>query len=146
MLETVKAQVEKLPEGMLVRAKSRQFTMAFDEPKHLGGADTAMNPIEVLLCALGACQAIVAAAFAKAQHFEFEAFHLELEGDFDPAGFMGDPDIRNGFQEIRVVMHFKTKESQEKTEAFADFIERSCPVGDNLQNGVNIVRSGVVRY
>lgn len=58
---------------------------------------------------------------------------------------MGNPDIRNGFQEIRFKMYFKTNESQEKAEKFADFIENTCPIADNLTNGVKLVRSGVVR-
>lgn len=63
-----------------------------------------------------------------------------------PDGFLGiSNDVRKGFQEIRFVMHFKTNESQKKTEAFADFIERTCPVGDCIANGVKIVRAGLVR-
>ncbi len=68
-----------------------------------------------------------------------------LEGDLDPDGFLGISDARNGFQEIRYQIHFKTKESQEKTEAFAAFVESRCPVGDCLANGVKLINSGVVR-
>jgi uncharacterized OsmC-like protein len=103
-----------------------------------------LNPVEALLCALGACQSIVASAFAEANDFSYEEFSVELEGDLDPDGFMGLADVRNGFQEIRFVMHFKTSESQEKAEAFADFIEKRCPVGDCLANGVKLVKAGVV--
>ncbi|WP_125709015.1 OsmC family protein [Companilactobacillus zhongbaensis] len=145
MLQTVTATAKKLPEGMQVETASRNFKILIDEPKHMGGTDAGMNPIEVLLCALGACQSICAASFAKKFGFEFEEFHIELAGDFDPAGFMGDPNIRNGFQEIRFETHFKTNESQEKAEKFADFIEDTCPIADNLTNGVKLVRTGVVR-
>lgn len=145
MLTTFKATAKKLPEGLQVATESRGFKIMMDEPKDLGGTDVAMNPVEALLCALGACQSIVVAAFARAQRFEYEEFHVELEGDLDPDGFMGKADVRNGFQEIRFTMHFKTNESQEKAEAFADFVERTCPVGDCLSNGVKLVRAGVVR-
>ena len=145
MLTTFKATAKKLPEGLQVATESRGFKIMMDEPKDLGGTDVAMNPVEALLCALGACQSIVVAAFARAKRFEYEEFHVELEGDLDPDGFMGKADVRNGFQEIRFTMHFKTNESQEKAEAFADFVERTCPVGDCLSNGVKLVRAGVVR-
>ncbi|MNW67214.1 OsmC-like protein [compost metagenome] len=69
-----------------------------------------------------------------------------MEGDLDPDGFMGLADVRCGFQEIRFVMHFKTTESQEKAEAFAEFIEKTCPVGDCLTNGVKLVKAGVVTH
>ncbi len=145
MLTTFKATAKKLPEGMQVETAARGFKILMDEPPELGGTDVAMNPVEAILCALGACQSIVVAAFAQAQDFTYEEFHVELEGDLDPDGFMGLSDARKGFQEIRFTMHFKTDESQEKTEKFAEFVEATCPVGDCLANGVKLVKSGVVR-
>lgn len=145
MLTTFKATAKKLPEGLQIETSARNFKILLDEPEELGGTNAGMNPVEAVLCALGACQSIVAAAFAEANDFHFDEFHVELEGDLDPDGFMGLSDVRNGFQEIRFTMHFKTDESQEKAEAFADFIEERCPVGDCLMNGVKLVRSGVVR-
>ncbi len=146
MLTTFKATAKKLPAGLQVETESRGFKILMDEPEELGGTNAAMNPVEAVLCALGACQTIVASAFAQANDFTFEEFHVELEGDLDPDGFMGLADVRNGFQEIRFTMNFKTQESQEKTEKFAEFIEKTCPVGDCLANGVKLVKSGVKRY
>ncbi|GAA0489628.1 OsmC family protein [Alkalibacterium sp. s-m-22] len=146
MLTTFKAVTKKLPDGLQVECNSRGFKIIADEPEDLGGTDKAMNPVEMVLCALGACQTIVASAFAEAHNFSFDEFHVELEGDLDPDGFLGLADVRNGFEEIRFSMHFKTNESQEKAEAFANFIEKTCPVGDCLENGVKLVLSNVVRY
>ncbi|MGS5018338.1 OsmC family protein [Paenibacillus sp. JJ1683] len=146
MLTTFKATAKKLPEGLQVEAQSRGFKIVMDEPEDFGGTDKAMNPVEALLCALGACQSIVIAAFAEGFGFSYEEFHVELEGDLDPDGFMGLADVRCGFQEIRFAMHFKTTESQEKAEAFAAFVEKTCPVGDCLANGVKLVQAGVVRH
>ena len=66
MLTTFKATAKKLPEGLQVETAARGFKIMMDEPEDLGGTDTAMNPVEAVLCALGACQSIVAAAFAEA--------------------------------------------------------------------------------
>lgn len=145
MLTTFKATAKKLPEGLQVETIARDFKIVMDEPEDFGGTNVAMNPVEAVLCALGACQTIVVAAFAEAQNFSYEEFYVDLEGDLDPDGFMGLADVRNGFQEIRFVMHFKTDESQEKTEAFAEFVEKTCPVSDCLVNGVKVVRAGVIR-
>ena len=145
MITTFTANAKKLKDGLQVETSARGFKIIFDEPEDLGGTDASLNPVEGLLCALGACQTIVASAFAESQDFSFEEFHVELEGDLDPDGFMGISDARNGFQEIRYKMHFKTDEPQEKAEAFAQFIESRCPVGDCLANGVKLVSSGVVR-
>lgn len=145
MLTTFKASAKKLPDGLQVETCSRGFKITLDEPKELGGTDAGMNPVEAALCALGACQAIVAAAFAESQNFTFDEVHIELAGDLDPDGFLGRANVRNGFKEIRYILHFKTGETQQKAEAFADFIESRCPVADCLANGVKLVRTGVVR-
>jgi uncharacterized OsmC-like protein len=144
MLTTFKAKATKLPKGMQVEAQSRNFKITIDEPKSLGGTDTAMNPVEVLLCALGGCQAIVAAAFAKAHDVTFTDFYVELEGDIDLDGFMGKSDVRPGYQEIRYTMHFKTNEPREKMEKFVRFMERTCPVGDSIEHEVKFVNAGIV--
>ena len=146
MLTTFKAVAKKTETGLQVETDARGFKFILDEPADLGGTDTGMNPVEALLCSLGACQSIVCAAFARLKKFTFEEVYIELEGDLDPDGFLGkNPDVRNGFQEIRFTMHFKTDETQERCEEFADFVESRCPVGDCLANGVKLVRTGVVK-
>lgn len=145
MKETFKAIARKTNKGLQVEAESRGFKIVLDEPEELGGTNTGMNPVEAVLCALGACQSIVCAAFAEAQGFKFDEFWIELEGDLDPDGFMGLADVRNGFQEIRYSTHFVTEESQERIDEFSDFIEAHCPVGDNLTNGVPVVRVAAVK-
>lgn len=145
MKQTFKAIAKKTPEGLQVETEARNFKITIDEPEEMGGTNTGMSPVEVLLCALGSCQSIVATAFAEANGINLESFHVELEGDLDPDGFMGlNDDVRNGFQEIRYSMHFKADNSQEELEKFAEFIEKRCPVGDCLSNGVPLKLSKVV--
>lgn len=145
MITTFKARARKLADGMQVETQSRSFKVIIDEPTDLGGTDVAMSPVEILLCSLGACQAIVAAAFAPAHDITFRDFYVDIEGDLDLDGFMGLSDVRKGFQEIRYQMHFDSDEPIEKLEKFANFIEETCPVGDSIGNAVKLVNSGVVR-
>ena len=55
----------RLVEGLQVDNSVRGFSVRMDEPANLGGTDTGMNPVEAVLIALGSCQVIVVAAFAK---------------------------------------------------------------------------------
>ena len=143
-IATFKA-VSKRLSGLAVENTVRDFKVIMDEPPSLGGTDTGMNPVEGLLVALGSCQVIVASAFAKANGVDLQDFWVELEGDLDPDGFlMGKPGVRNGFQEIRFVMHIKSDSPAEKVEAFQKFIESRCPVGDTLVKGTKIVPSKIV--
>ena len=85
----------KLTEGMRVECTARDHKILLDEPTGLGGTDTGMNPVEAVLCALGACKCIVARCFAKAHKIDLQDFRIELEGDLDPDGFMGKQRCQN---------------------------------------------------
>lgn len=142
---TFKATSRKLPGGLAVESESRGFKIIMDEPEDLGGTDAGMNPVEAVLCALGSCQCIVAAAFAKSKGIEFEDLWVEIEGDLNPAGFLkGAPDVRRGFEEIRLTLHIKTGSDEERVVDFAEFIQDRCPVEDNLINTTPVVVGPVV--
>lgn len=133
-----------LQDGMQVKAKCRGFEITIDEPKDLGGTDTGMNPVELVLSALGACQAIVARCFAGKFNIEFDDFWVDVEGDLDTDGFMKQTDVRRGYSDIRYNIHIKTDAPKEKVEEFVDFIEKTCPVGDTIANPVNLKRNDII--
>lgn len=144
MLQTMSATV-KTVKGLQVEAKARGFKITMDEPADLGGTNTGMNPVEAVLCSLGACQLIVIKAFARAKGFNIENARVELEGDLDPDGFLGkNPEVRNGFSEIRFTFHLETDESEARAQEFIDFVEATCPVGDIIGNTVPMIRSGII--
>ncbi len=77
-----------LKEKVLVETESRGHKVMVDEPASLGGTDTAMNPVELLLSALGSCQSIVARTYAEKFDIDLKNFRVELEGgDIDLDGF-----------------------------------------------------------
>lgn len=133
-----------LQKGLQVIAKSRNFEITIDEPIELGGTDTGMNPVELVLGALGACQAIVARSFARMHKIEFSNFWIEVEGDLDPDGFMQKADVRKGFSDIRYNIHIETDAPREKVEKFIEFVEDTCPVGDTIMNPVNVKLNEIV--
>ena len=136
-LMTFKATSRKLGQGLSVESEARGFKLVMDEPVGMGGTDTGMSPVEAILTALGSCQCIVAAAFARMHGIAFQEFWVELEGDLDTDGFMkGLAGVRPGFQEIRFTMHIRTDAPKEQVAAFQAFIEGRCPVGDSLLQGV----------
>ena len=62
-ITTFKADVHHVA-GLNVTATSTHHTITVDEPESLGGTDKGPNPVELLLDALGSCQAIAINAFA----------------------------------------------------------------------------------
>ncbi|QVK17566.1 OsmC family protein [Mycoplasmatota bacterium] len=142
-METFKATAKK-KEGLAVEVSARDFKITIDEPESLGGTNTGMNPVELLLCSLGACQTIVASAFSGKFGINLEDFWVELEGDLDTDGFLGvNDEVRKGYQKLRFHMHVKSDASEEKVNELIEFIEKTCPVGDSLENGVQFEKAKV---
>lgn len=112
---------------------TRGFQLAIDETVSLDGANKAMNLIELLLGSLGGFVSIGAAAFAKKCQVDLKGGAVDLEGDLDPAGFLGkDPNMRKGFQEIRYKIHIDSPSPQENIEELIALIEERCPIPDTL--------------
>ncbi len=80
---TLKAVSELGQEGMVVDSEARGFKLRADEPTDLGGTDQGMNPVEMLLSALGSCQCMTVRFFAAMLKIDLTDCRIELEGDID---------------------------------------------------------------
>ncbi|RUT35911.1 OsmC family peroxiredoxin [Paenibacillus zeisoli] len=133
-----------LQDGVQVKVASRNFELTIDEPKSLGGTDTGMNPVEVLLGSLGACQSIVARVYASKFGVKLDDFRVEVEGDLDLDGFFDKSDVRPGYSDIRYTFRIKTDSPKEKVDEFIHFLESKCPVGDTIANPVNLKLESII--
>ncbi len=145
MLSTAHASTIKTAEGLSTKTNVRSFELVCDEPVESGGTNIGMNPVEVMLSALGSCLTIAAFYLAPGKNIDLEYFGVDLEGDIDSDGFMGlNLDVRNGFSEIRITPHIKCKASDEEAREFVEFVKSRCPVSDNLVNPTPVVVSNIV--
>ena len=145
MKTTAKAMTVKIPEGLKTTTSVREFEVACDEPVESGGTNLGMNPVELLLASLGSCMTIAAFYLAPAQGINVSAFSVELEGDVDPDGFMGlNPDVRNGFSEIRITPHISCDAPADRAREFVELVASRCPVHDTLSHGTSIVCESIV--
>lgn len=141
--EVFKATVSWDKKSVACTAEARGLRVQIDEPEALGGTNTGMNPVELLLSALGGCVTISLLTFAPKFKVNIQDCRVELEGDLDPDGFLGkNPAARVGMSHIRFTIHLKTDSPREKVQELYDYFETHCPVADTLQ-GVPI--SGVYR-
>jgi len=139
-IHTYKAASVLKETGMMVESEVRGFKFVADEPKVLGGTNMGMNPVETLLCALGACQCMTARFFAMLLKIDLTQCRVDVEGDIDAMGFLkGDAGIRPGFQEIRVTVHIKADAPEEKIAQLLAMVESRCPVGETVLHGVPVV-------
>lgn len=139
------ASARQTGKGLQVDTHSRGIHATFDEPQDLGGTNTGMNPVELELSLIGASLQQTANYLAPEENFTYRKLTVSLEGDLDLAGFQGDADIRNGFQEIRIQLTFETDESLTKCQEFVEIIKLNNPLVDTLTHGLKIVVDNVER-
>ena len=125
--------------GFKSESRSRnQAAVPSDEPTALGGADTAPNPVEQLLGALGNCLAVGYAANATASGIAIDSLQLELEGDIDLHTFLGLADGNAGFESIRVKVHLDSPASAEAIARLHAKVVSTSPVGHTLGRAVPV--------
>ena len=117
----------------------RGHRFSIDEPESLGGTDVAANPVEYVLAALGACQAITFRVWGTHLGIPFDKVHVLVEGDLDVRGFFGVGDeARSGFEEIRVTATISGPEPPQRYAELHKIVEEHCPVQDMLANPVPV--------
>lgn len=126
--------------GFRAAASIREFEpIGSDEPLALGGTDTAPNPVEQLLAALGNCLAVGYAANATAAGVAIDELRVELEGDLDLRTFLGlDPGGHAGFSNIRARVHLDADASDEVLAGLHGDVVGTSPVGHTLSRSIPV--------
>ena len=134
MNKTVSIQSDWV-EGMQVDAHASRHEVIMDQPESMGGKDAGVNPLELLLIAMGGCLGTVAAIVAKQERVTLRQFSVDVAGDYDVDFLMGkDEGGKGGFLEIRVVVTIDADLADEEKQAFFDKVESRCPVTNSILN------------
>lgn len=120
-------------------ARVRTFApTASDEPPALGGGDTAANPVEQLLSALGNCLAVGYAANASVAGITIDALTIDVRGDIDLRVFLGVAEGHAGFDSITADVTLLSEAPREAVEALHAKVLSSSPVGHTLGSAVPV--------
>jgi len=104
-----------------------------DEPTVLGGTDTAANPVEQVLGALGACLAIGYTAGAVARGITIDDLRIELAGNVDLPVFFGLAHGHAGYERVNARVFLRSDAPPEAIEALHADVVRTSPVGNTLE-------------
>lgn len=133
-LATFSAQ-SRLGDGVNSRVGIRQFEVDVDEPQSLGGGDTAPNPVEYILAALGSCQEITYRLYADALGIPVNSVSVRLEGTIDLRGlFNVEKSVRPGYQGIVAEVTIDSPASEDDLQRLKAVVDQHCPVLDILRN------------
>lgn len=114
---------------------ARNFELIVDEPEMLGGEDSAANPVEYLLAGYAGCLNVVFGIVAKELNIEIKNLQINIDGDINPAKFLGLSDEeRAGFKALNVDIKLETNVDKEKEALLIQTVKNRCPINDNLSN------------
>jgi uncharacterized OsmC-like protein len=121
------------------QAAIRSFApVASDEPRGMGGTDSAPNPVEQLLAALGNCLAVGYAVSASAAGITIRDLRIDVDGDLDLHAFLGLADGHPGFSAIRVAVHLDTDADEAAVAELHAKVAATSPVGQTLCRAIPV--------
>lgn len=130
-------------DGARARTTARTFSLQTDEPAPLGGTDQNIDPMELLLAAVGTCLTIGWVTNAARRGIEFRDLKIEVEGDYDLRGYLDlDDEIRPGFTSVTYTVSVDTDADEAVLEEIRAEAEVGSPMLDNVANPTRL--SGVV--
>lgn len=124
-------------DGFRNQIRIRDFPTSYaDEPEVLGGNNTAPNPVEQLLGALGSCLAIGYTANASLRGIQIQELRIELEGHIDLPVFLGLREGHAGYPDIALSIYLKADAPQETLEELHRQVLRTSPVGQTIEKAI----------
>jgi uncharacterized OsmC-like protein len=110
-----------------------------DHPEVFASEDIGPTPVEYVLVGLASCLTAGIAAVAQNRGIQLNAVQATIEGDMDILGILGaDPDVRNGFNGIRVHYKIDADASPEEIEALVAQSQKRSAVFDAITNPTSV--------
>ena len=118
------------------------FTFNADHPEVFASEDNGATPVEFVLVGLASCLTAGVAAVAQNRDIQLNSVKATIEGDMDILGILGaDPEVRNGFNGIRVNYEIDADASQQEIEALVAQSQKRSAVFDIITNPTNVAVS-----
>jgi len=116
-----------------------EFSFDADHPEIFASEDLGITPIEYVLVGLASCLTAGVAAVAQNRGVQLRSVEAKLEGSMDIQGILGiDSDVRNGYDDIKVVFHIDADASKKDIEAIVAQSQKRSAVYDVLTNPTNV--------
>jgi len=115
------------------------FTYDADHPQAFAAEDNGVTPVEYVLVALGSCLTAGVAAVAQQRGIQLRSVSATIEAEMDLHGILGaDPDVRNGFSDVKVRFDVDADASQADIAALVAQSQKRSAVFDLLANPTNV--------
>ena len=126
-------------DGAVAVTKARSFTLETDEPAPLGGTDSAIDPMELLLASLGTCLTIGWVTHANQRGVDFRDLKIKVRAPYDLRGYLGlDESVRPGFTSLEYAVEVDTDADPAVLDEIKAAAEAGSPMFDNILNGTPV--------
>ena len=116
------------------------FEYDTDHPDIFASEDHGATPVELVLAGLAGCLTAGIAAVAQNREIQLRSVKATLEGGMDIQGILGiDPEVRNGFDGIRVRYEIDADATPDEIEALVAQSQKRSAVYDVITNPTNVV-------
>lgn len=116
-----------------------EFSFEADHPEIFASEDHGATPIELVLSGLGACLTAGIAAVAQNRKIQLRSVQATIEGGMNILGILGaDPDVRNGFDGIKVKYEIDADAPKEDIDAIVAQSQKRSAVFDVITNPTNV--------
>ena len=131
-------------EGFFGLGEEQSHRTAFeydtDHPEIFASEDHGATPVELVLAGLAGCLTAGIAAVAQNREIQLRSVKATLEGGMDIQGILGiDPEVRNGFDGIRVRYEIDADATSDEIEALVAQSQKRSAVYDVITNPTNVV-------
>lgn len=111
------------------------FTFEADHPETFASEDNGATPTEIVLAALGSCLTAGIASVAQHREIQLHSVTATVRASLDAHGVLGmDPEVRNGFNDIRVHFDINADATQAELDALVAQSQKRSAVFDALSN------------
>jgi uncharacterized OsmC-like protein len=116
-----------------------RFSFDTDHPEIFASEDHGATPVEYVLVGLAGCLTAGVAAVAQNRNIQLRSVKATLEGAMDIQGILGvDADVRNGFDDVKVVFEIDADASREDIEGLVAQSQKRSAVFDIITNPTNV--------
>ena len=109
-----------------------------DHPEVFAASDNGITPIEYLLVGVASCLTAGVASVAQNRGIQLRSIQSTVEGNHDIRGILGDTDVRNGFNDVKVTFTIDADASQQEIEALVAQSQKRSAVFDALTNPTEV--------
>src|SRR4029077_13680579 len=116
-----------------------KFSFDSDHPEVFASEDSGATPVEIVLAGLAGCLTAGIAAVAQARGVQLRSVKATLEAGMDIRGILGaDPDVRNGFDGVKVIYKIDADASADDIKAIVAQSQKRSAVYDIITNPTNV--------